>query len=73
MQERRTFLTIEVTDEQRAALRKAAHRTEQNMSDLVRSSVAMTLRNVAPEFVACWVGDKTELGGSKHNPVAVAA
>jgi uncharacterized protein (DUF1778 family) len=69
MQEKRTLLTIEVTEEQRAALRKAAYRTEQNMSELVRSSVATTLRDVAPEFVAPW---ETALAGRQHTR-AVAA
>jgi hypothetical protein len=58
MQDKRTFLTVEVTEEQRVALKKAAHRAEANMSELVRRSVATTLRDIAPELVTCWAGEE---------------
>ena len=45
MIEKRTFLTVEVTESQRAALRKAGHRDETNMSELVRRAVATTLQS----------------------------
>lgn len=59
MRKKRTFLTIEVTEEQRAALKKAAHRAEANMSELVRGSVVAALRTIAPDCVGLWEAVET--------------
>jgi uncharacterized protein (DUF1778 family) len=54
MIEKRTFLTVKVTESQRAALKKAAHRDETNMSELVRRAVSNTLRQIEPECADRW-------------------
>ena len=54
MIEKRTFLTVEVTERQRAALKKAAHRDETNMSELVRRAVVSTLREIEPAAAELW-------------------
>ena len=54
MVEKQAFLMVRVTEEQRGALSDAAYKVRKSMSDLVRSAVEATLRDIEPAAAELW-------------------
>jgi hypothetical protein len=69
----KVVLNLKVTKEQRHALDMTATERSKTMAHIIREAIAEKLREIAPERASSWDCMKTELGGSKQTPEAVAA